>query len=117
MGALFTMMKTKKLKPEDRLMQSCESGDFANVQQLIDDNVDVNCIDTDGSGNTPLHLASSRGYLSICKALFHAKADVQAVNKAGKTPIDVTSDEKTREFLTKASQRNPGSEISKFTAY
>jgi hypothetical protein len=41
----------------------------------------------DYDGRTPLHLAASEGHYEICNALLQAKADPQAVDRWGGTPL------------------------------
>jgi ankyrin repeat protein len=48
--------------------------------------VEVSVID-DGE-RTPLHYATSKGYLDIAKELYQAGADIRARNTSGRTPLN-----------------------------
>ena len=58
---------------------------------LATDGIIVDKPDTT-NGNTPLHEAAIRGYLGIVKRLIAAGADIEAVNKDGKTPADLAEE-------------------------
>lgn len=55
------------------------------VKLLIDKGVDVMSIDT--VGNTLLHYAAEKGKLDVVKMLINHKADVNATNRLGDTPL------------------------------
>ena len=46
----------------------------------------------DNTGSTPLHIASEKGYLDICKALLENAAKVNLFNEKGETPIHIASE-------------------------
>ncbi len=73
----------------------------AIVNYLIDQGANVNTVNA--KGQTALHLAAKKGgnHLNIIKLLIAAKADVNAIDKAGNTPIIHSNNLKTTKFLEK----------------
>jgi ankyrin repeat protein len=65
-------------------------GLLAAVKYLVDDlHADVNVEDQDG--NTPLHNAAARGDNEMIRYLVSKGADVKAVNRDGKTTVDMAN--------------------------
>ncbi|XP_078594970.1 death-associated protein kinase dapk-1-like [Branchiostoma floridae x Branchiostoma japonicum] len=50
----------------------------------------------DENQSTPLHKAAAGGHTGICELLLRFGADVTAINKEGKAPLDYASDPETR---------------------
>jgi ankyrin repeat protein len=66
-----------------------ESNLLAEVDRLLSVGADVNAKDT--SGFTPLHVASSEGYVQVCQALREHGADIGAKDIInGWTPLHLT---------------------------
>lgn len=84
----------EKRSPEELLhkLLSCTGFDF-NAQQkiasLIHDGADLKW--QDRYGNTPLHIAASNGHLVEVRLLLAAKAEINAKNKLGNTPLQCTT--------------------------
>lgn len=68
----------------EALIQACESGDSSHVQKCISKGVDVNSLI---NGETPLHTASSKGFLKIVTILINAGADINKTDNFGLTPL------------------------------
>jgi ankyrin repeat protein len=58
------------------------------VRLLLDNDVNVNVHDK--HGNTPLHFAASVGHLKVARMLLEFKAEVDSLNKARLTPLQLT---------------------------
>lgn len=71
--------------PEERLLDAVRTKDYTTVELLIEEGVDVNCVD--GGGWTALHWASNYGYLNIASLLLLNNADVNSKIKYGRTPL------------------------------
>lgn len=56
----------------------------------------------DGDGSTPLHLACGNGHMEIVKMLIAAKADVNAIDKNGRTPLCEAHNERVKDLLIKS---------------
>ena len=70
---------------EEYLLQSARFGDEEEVKMCIEEQTDLNC--KNEQLNTPLHMASANGHLSIIKLLLTAGAVVNAVNDSGSTAL------------------------------
>ena len=68
------------------LIQSAESGDYAEVKRLIEEGVNVNARDWDG--HTALMFASKKGNTEITKLLIDAGTDVYVQNEEGYTALN-----------------------------
>lgn len=58
------------------------------VKIFIDKGIDIN-LQYKCNGNTPLHLASEKGYYGIAKLLIEAGADKTILNSKNQTPLDL----------------------------
>ncbi len=66
------------------------AGMLAAVKYLVEEmHMDVNAADPDG--NTPLHNAAARGDNEMIRYLVSKGADVKAVNRTGKTTVDMAN--------------------------
>lgn len=90
---------TKQQKTEEEeldtsypaLHDAVRACDADKVRKLIKAGANVN--EKDYNGDTPLHLAARRGYLSCVKALLKSpRIDTKITNDAGKTPYEVARD-------------------------
>lgn len=72
----------------DMLLRLCKLGsaDKGTAAVLAKAGADVNSKDSE-SGNTPLHYAARHGKAAIAKWLLSNKADIEAVNHDGDTPL------------------------------
>jgi len=71
----------------ERLHSSAKSGEYANVEILVEKGVDVNAQDNDG--DTALMTASRGGYLDVVQLLIDAGVDVNAKNDSGETALSL----------------------------
>jgi ankyrin repeat protein len=69
----------------DSLVEAVKAGDSAGAIELIDQRVDVNGAETDGT--TPLHWAVYRNDAQLVERLLKAGANANAVNDFGSTPL------------------------------
>ena len=51
-----------------------------------------------GSGNTPLHLAATRGFTDVAKALLSYEANMDVCNDEGYTPLELAIQHGLREY-------------------
>lgn len=84
----------------DALFSACTNANEAQLLDLIERKVDLNC--RDSAGNTPLLLAAGFGYTALVKLLAQNNADVSAENNSGITPVYIAAKfghQATLEFL------------------
>jgi uncharacterized protein len=70
---------------QSRLVDAVNAGDVKAVRALIDQRVDVNMAEPDGT--TPLHRAVDRDVPDIVRLLVRAGANANAANRYGATPL------------------------------
>jgi len=70
---------------QGRLVDAVNAGDVKAVRALIDQRVEVNAAEPDGT--TPLHHAVDRDLPEIVRMLVRAGANVKAANRYGATPL------------------------------
>ncbi|TSR16026.1 Oxysterol-binding protein-related protein 1 [Bagarius yarrelli] len=89
---------------EERLLDAVRNGDCGAVAQLLSNNrpLDVNC--KDSHGDTPLHIAASRGHKECVDVLVKSGASFDALNKNGQSVLDVAKDDEMRHFLEKCQE-------------
>lgn len=68
------------------LLAAISKGDQARVSELLSMAMEVNFYE---DGITPLHLAAKKGYPDIVRMLVNSGADIDALDEAGKKPIEV----------------------------
>ncbi|HEU0186613.1 MAG TPA: ankyrin repeat domain-containing protein [Gallionellaceae bacterium] len=86
------------------LLSAITRGDQAAVFELLNLDAEINFSE---DGQTPLHLAVTRGYPDIVRMLVNSGADIEAVNEQGKTPIDIALEKRfirSSEILFKAAK-------------
>jgi hypothetical protein len=66
-----------------------EEGELMKVKKYLERGLGVEV--RDEHGNTPLHVAASRGHLHIAKLLIEGGADVNARSKEGRTPLHLAA--------------------------
>ena len=71
------------------LVDAVKTADSAAVQALLEQRVDVNTAETDGT--TALHWAAYRGDLTSAQLLLHAGATPDKENRYGVTPLALAS--------------------------
>ena len=92
------------IKAEERLFRAVKAGDVDKVKALVKSyRRAVNA--RDRRDNTPLHWAAKKGWSDILGVLIEAKADVNAVNSAKRTPLDVAREE-VKELLIERGGRS-----------
>jgi len=72
------------------LLDAVRVGDASRVQALVENHVDVNAGDSDGT--TALHWAAHRGDIDIVHLLISAGADADVANRFGSTPLALASE-------------------------
>jgi len=73
----------------ERLHSSAKSGEYANVEILVEKGVDVNAQDNDG--DTALMIAVREGHTEVVKLLIEVGADVNAQDSDGDTALMTAS--------------------------
>ncbi|XP_038071711.1 uncharacterized protein LOC119740462 isoform X2 [Patiria miniata] len=71
----------------DVLLQAVAQSNMALARNLLKAGVDVNIQDDEATGNTALHWAASYGSKDTVKLLIDDKADINAANVDGATPL------------------------------
>lgn len=71
--------------PGQKLLVAAENGEYAEVQRLLAQGVDVNY--TDGTRETALSKASRRGHTGVVQLMLKGSADPKASDKYGSTPL------------------------------
>ena len=69
----------------------------ADTKALMCSEADINAIND--ARRTALHMAASKGDAEVLLGLLAAKADVDLQDKEGKSPLDMTDDERCKEIL------------------
>jgi ankyrin len=82
---MVTTLLALMLAADARLVDAVRTGDRAAAIALLQQRVDVNAPDPDGT--TALHWAAHRGDLEVAERLIRAGADVNARNDYGATPM------------------------------
>ncbi len=74
---------------QEDLWDACKSGDIDKVKKAINENADVNALDTrkNSSGRKPLNWAAYYGHDDIVKLLVANSADINGGNNTGFTPM------------------------------
>ena len=69
------------------LHKAVKLNDLTLVEILLKNGADVN--DTDGHGQTALHVASTEGFLELAKILLDAGADINAIDHDKRSSLDL----------------------------
>jgi cytohesin len=90
-GSLFAdpgsnQPSTQPAAKGNEIFEAARNGDFEKVKSLLKDNADL-VFSRDDSGDTPLHWAVSKGHKEVAELLLANKADVNAKNNVGETPL------------------------------
>uniref|UniRef100_A0AB39JC38 Ankyrin repeat protein n=1 Tax=Florenciella sp. virus SA2 TaxID=3240092 RepID=A0AB39JC38_9VIRU len=72
-------------------INAIKNGDIDLVEYLLDKGADVNYVEVDKDGTTPLMYAISKGHVDIVKLLLDKKADVNAGDNDKLTPLMTAS--------------------------
>jgi ankyrin repeat protein len=88
---VFTVTKGGSNTPEYRLRRAAESGDVAQVRELLRGSLDINAADPEK--RTALHLSAEAGHLEVVEALLAAGAQVDPKAAGGETPLLVATAE------------------------
>jgi ankyrin repeat protein len=84
-AALIVCASSLPVGAQSPLVDAVKAGDPAGVRALLDQRVDVNAAEADGT--TPLHFAVDRDAPQIVQMLIRAGADVKTANRYGATPL------------------------------
>ncbi|KAK6621143.1 hypothetical protein RUM43_011449 [Polyplax serrata] len=71
----------------DELLRATAKSEVGRVKQMLDAGVDVNCVDTNDTKNSPLHWAACYGSKDVVRFLIVRGAEVNATNSCGATPL------------------------------
>jgi hypothetical protein len=89
--------KKQQEKLNKALLEAVKKGGLLKVQELVQEGADVNF--KTRSGDTPLHVAASKGHLEIFDFLLKSGADPTILNKKKKTPIDIACEKRRTKIL------------------
>lgn len=67
------------------LMEHSSKGRYSSVLQKLEQGVPAQFADYDR--RTPLHIASAKGHVEVCKLLIERRANIGAVDRWGRTPL------------------------------
>ena len=81
------------------------------AQWLVERGAGVN--EKDNLGDTPLHKSAWKGHLDAARILIAAKADVNALNQNGRTPLDGAVDQRQSEMETLLRQHGAKSGVQR----
>jgi serine/threonine-protein phosphatase 6 regulatory ankyrin repeat subunit B len=86
---IVKMLEEHERENQEQLIDACCKGNTEIVEELVNNGVDINTVDTDG--DTPLHEACFGGHVNVIKLLLGNKADINIANKDGNTPLHLAS--------------------------
>jgi len=92
-----------------QLLDAAKSNDVARILDLLKRGVNVG--DCDPNKRTALHVASSEGHVSAITALIEQKADVNARDVNGNTPLNDAVREKRDEVAKHIRELVPGTQV------
>ena len=100
-----TIRKAGKVNPGYRsdhphVFSAAKTGTVVDLHYFLEQCIDVNS--TDEHGDTLLHLAAMYGNESVVEYLIDRKANINAVNMNGKTPLDIVVSSNMLQILWKA---------------
>ncbi|CAK9035676.1 Integrin-linked protein kinase 1 (Ankyrin protein kinase 1) [Durusdinium trenchii] len=104
-----TNVSEPELDDKSNLFSACAAGDPVNTERLLK-SIDINS--KDYGGRTPLHLACgcrSAGGLEAVKILLQNRADANAADHVGMTPMDIAV--KVQNFAVRKLLENNGVEL------
>ena len=98
-GLLLALLVGCGPKPWDEppLHAAAQSGDLAEVKQLVASGISVNKVNSQGA--TPLHWAAFKGHVDVAKYLISKGADVNALTNKGSTPLRLATTHKQTEMI------------------
>eukprot|EP00752_Nemacystus_decipiens_P008810 g7862.t1 len=76
-----------EVEPEHPLLQAVQAGRIAELKNLLGAGTDVNSIRSPFDGSSALHYAAMHGRSRIAQMLLKHKADKEALDHAGETPL------------------------------
>ena len=89
---------SRGFKKRTLLHHALATGRTSTAKTLLDNNLSLHCTDEDG--NTPLHLSSLYGQPeSVRFLLYEYHAPIYVRNKAGKTALDIATDDYTKKVI------------------
>lgn len=89
----------KAAAPASPVIQAVRAGDAATLRILIANGADVNAADPVSGGRTALHWAVKEGKKEIIPILLEAKANIEAKDRVGKTPLTVAAEGRDTEVV------------------
>lgn len=87
------------------LIQAVKAGDATTAKLLIESGADVNAPDVVGGGRTALHWAVKDLRKDLIPVLLDAKANIEAPERQGKTPLAIACEGKDLEVVTMLVER------------
>lgn len=92
------------------VLQTCEIGDLPILKYLVSMGAQIDAMNS--VGRTALHLAALKGYLNIVQYLVEEKkADVNAKDQGGNTPLDLAAKFKKNEVVEYLNEQMSGGTI------
>lgn len=82
----------KASAPASPIIQAVRAGDLATLKILLANGNDVNAADPVSGGRTALHWAVKEGKKDMIPVLLEAKANIEAKDRVGKTPLTLASE-------------------------
>jgi len=92
---IVEFLKTMQIRNE-RVFDACKVGNLQDIIDILQKNF---FIDTRHKGVCLVHVAAEKGHLSVVEYLVNQKADINAKDKDGKTPLGVARKSNLREFI------------------
>ncbi len=81
------------------LIQAVHAGDATTVKLLLANGTDPNTVDSVGGNRTALHWAVKEGKKDLIPILLDAKANIEAKDRVGKTPLTVAAEGRDIEIV------------------
>jgi ankyrin repeat protein len=75
---------------DNRLLEAVRSGNLSQVKTLLKYGANITCYDPE-FGGSPLHWACAEGHTKVAELLMDRGANINALNKEGRTPLIIAA--------------------------